>query len=128
MRFETSDHGTFGRLGRWFTLELPWRDNQSSISCLPEGDYPVFWGPSPRLRRSTYRLAKTAPRAGILIHSASLAGDSAKGLKCQLNGCIALGEKIGWIDGQKALLVSRPAVSRFEAESPKTFILEIRNA
>lgn len=45
-------------------------------------------------------------RSGIRIHPANLAR--------QLNGCVALGEKLGWMDGQKAVLLSAPAVRRVE--------------
>jgi hypothetical protein len=61
-----------------------------------------------------YLLLGTSPRAGIRIHSANLMGDDSMGYRRQLNGCIAFGERLGWIDGQKALLVSAPAVRRFE--------------
>jgi len=50
-------------------------------------------------------------------------------LRSQLNGCIALGERKGWIDGQKALLISAPAIRRFEeCFAGKAFTLEIRDA
>lgn len=55
-------------------------------------------------------------------------GDTALGFKSQLNGCIALGERLGYIDGQKALLLSAPAMRRLdEYFKGKTFILEIRD-
>lgn len=55
-------------------------------------------------------------------------GDAARGWKAQLNGCIALGERLGWIGKQKALLLSRPAVRRLEEYfGGKPFILEIRD-
>ncbi len=50
-------------------------------------------------------------------------------LRCQLNGCIALGERHGWIEGQKAVLVSAPAIRRLEEYfGGKPFTLEVRNA
>ena len=55
-------------------------------------------------------------------------GDVTLGLRSQLNGCIALGERLGWMDGQKALLLSAPAVRRFEGHmGTAPFLLEIRN-
>jgi hypothetical protein len=129
-RLETGPEGTFGRLwlsGKtYYTGELPFRDNLSSISCILPGRYKVAWAWSPRFRRHTYRLLGTDPRAGILVHSANLMGDRAFGFRSQLNGCIALGKKLGWIEGQKALLLSRPAVSDFEAVlNRQPFELEI---
>lgn len=75
-----------------------------------------------------YLLLGTDPRAGIRKHPANLMGDDTLGYRRQLNGCIALGERLGWIDRQKALLVSAPAVSRFERHMErKDFTLEIVN-
>jgi len=66
-------------------------------------------------------------RTGIRVHSANLMGDDTRGYKRQLNGCIALGERLGWIEGQRAVLLSYPAVRRFETlMAGKTFELEIR--
>jgi len=56
-------------------------------------------------------------------------GDTALGFRSQLNGCIALGERLGWLDGQKAVLISRPAVRFLEAAMGTTpFDLEVRDA
>jgi len=132
-RHDQSDHGTFGKMIApgltLFSGELPWRENQSNISCIPAGKYNVAWTYSPRFRRFMYLLLGTEPRTGIRKHLANFMGDAALGLHSQLNGCIALGEKLGWMDGQKALLVSAPAVRRFEEHmGHKPFTLEILNA
>lgn len=134
-RLETGDEGTFGRLLEWYTGELPWRDNARNVSCIPAGTYKCFWAKSPKYSRRygqdfyTYRLLDVPDRGGVLIHSANFMGDVARGYRSHLNGCIALGEKLGWIEGQKALLVSRPAVRGLEqALSGKAFILEVKDA
>lgn len=132
-RFDQGDQGCFGR---WqapglvlFSGELPYRDNLPNVSCLPESEHDVEWTYSPVFRRFMYLLLGTAPRAGIRAHSANFMGDESKGYRRQLNGCIALGERLGWMDKQKALLLSAPAVRRFEAYMEhKPFRLEIRNA
>ena len=132
-RVESNDQGTFGQLFGLaklaFTGELPWRENQRSISCIPEGTYQVIWSWSPHFKRRTYRLLNVPGRDGVLIHSANLMGDTSLGYRAQLNGCIALGERLGWLDGQKAILVSRPAI-RFLEDSlqQQPFMLEVRNA
>lgn len=130
-RVETSDHGTFGRVvvdGRvLFTGELPDRGNAPNISCVPAGTYGCEWTWSPAFKRFMYLLGPTPGRSGIRIHPANLCGDRACGLKAHLNGCIALGERLGTMDGQKALIVSAPAVRRLEsAMERKSFILEIQ--
>lgn len=132
VRLETSDQGTFGRLyiddnEAFYTMELPWRDNKSNLSCIPKGKYKCSWVYSDHFKKSVYCLEKTAPRWGICIHAATYAGDVTKGLRNHLAGCIALGEKVGIMDGQKCLLISRPAIRRFEQITQgKAFELEIR--
>lgn len=132
-RLETGDQGTFGRITALdltlFTGEQPWRDNAPNLSCVPIGKYRVEWTYSPRFGRMMYVLLGTEPRTGIRAHSANLMGDKNKGYRTQLAGCIALGEKLGWIDGQRALLLSVPAIRRFETTmNRQLFELEIVNA
>lgn len=134
-RNESSDQGTFGRISvgdlALFTGELPWRDNQANVSCIPTGVFECVWTWSARFKRYMYEVkipGRVGIRLGVRVHSANYCGDSSKNYKCQLHGCIALGEKIGWMDKQKALLVSRPAVSKFENfMEQKPFELEIKN-
>lgn len=130
-RVDSGDQGTFGRFKvgplALYSGELPWRDNASNVSCIPAGRYECRWTYSPKFKRNMYVLMDTDPRAGIRAHSANLMGDKAQGYRAQLNGCLALGERLGWLDGQKALLVSAPAMRRFEAYlAGAPFTLEIR--
>jgi hypothetical protein len=130
-RAETGDQGTFGRLYapqgfRRYTGELPERGNAPNVSRILADKHRAEWTWSPRFRRFMYILLGTAPRTGIRAHSANFMGDDTKGYRRQLNGCIALGEHLGWMDGQKALLLSAPAVREFEAYMQhKPFELEI---
>lgn len=132
VRTESSDEGTFGVLvlpgfpGVFYTGELPDRDNAPNVSCIPTGTYKGVWVYSPRFKRKMFLIEPTAPRSGIRIHSANFCGDKEKGYKKQLHGCIALGEKRGKIDGQKAVLLSMPAIRRFEKHmNGENFTLEI---
>lgn len=73
-----------------------------------------------------YIVCGVPDRVGIRIHSANLMGDAKCGMRCQLNGCIALGEGLGLIEGQKALLLSKPAIRKFEFYMAKRdFTLEV---
>lgn len=131
-RFDLSDQGTFGRLvladRLFFTGELPWRNNQPGISCIPTGIYRWVWTFSPRFKRHLYLALDTDPRTGVRIHSANLMGDLQAGYKAQLQGCIALGKSIGNIGKQRALLLSVPAVREFEMlMDRKPFVMEIKN-
>ncbi len=130
-RLETSNQGTFGVLTldshKWFTGELPWKGNQSQISCIPKGLYFANWQYSPRFKKMMFGIGPVEGRSGIRIHPANLMGDASKGYRAQLNGCIALGQAIGVLDGQKAVLLSKPAVRQFEALlRGESFELEIR--
>lgn len=116
-RLPGSDDGTPGDLyidGRWFchTLELPWRDNAPRVSCIPPGSYRIAVKNSPRFGR-VYRLSDVPGRSEILIHSGNWAGDVALGYRSHVQGCILLGNRRGMLDGQTAVLVSKPAVTAF---------------
>ncbi len=109
------------------SLELPDENNVANYSCIPKGSYRVVWSLSPRLKKWTYEILGVPGRAGIRIHSANFGGDDRKGWKKQLAGCVALGERVGVMDGQKAILVSKPAIRRFEVLLGRVeFILEVR--
>ena len=134
-RLETSNEGTFGVLRVenhdclefFYTGELPWRKNKANVSCIPKGKYIAIWTKSPRFQRLMYLISKVPARAGIRVHAANFMGNPKKGFRRQLHGCIALGEKLGWLGGQKAILVSRPAIRRFEdITNGKPFELEIK--
>lgn len=129
-RLETSDQGTFGRIQigneTFITGELPDRSNQSNISCIPVGTYHCKWTMSAHFKREMYLVDEVPNRAGIRIHAANFMGDKSMRFRCQLNGCIALGERLAELAGQKALVVSAPAIRRFEElMNRKPFILEI---
>ena len=110
------DQGTEGQLltngFNCYTLELPWRNNQRNISCVPPGVYDVIIRRSPRFG-ITYWVLKVPGRTYILIHSGNYAGDRSKGFKTHVNGCILLGQKMGYLSNQRAILNSRVTIRRF---------------
>lgn len=113
-RLQHGDQGTQGVLALpdgvfCNTLELPWRDNRSSISCIPCGEYDVVIRQSPRFG-AVYHVKNVPNRTWIEIHAANLAGDVELGYRTHVEGCIALGQYFGRIDGQVAVLASRPTV------------------
>lgn len=130
-RQQTSPMGTFGRLflpqAELFTGELPWRDNRPGVSCIPEGDYPCRWSVSGRYGH-IYGVFDVPDRQYIRLHNGNFCGDREVGLLSHVEGCILLGQAFGRIQGQQAILLSRPALSQFHAilaEQP--FTLEVRN-
>lgn len=66
------------------TLELPWKNNQRMISCIPQGEY--LCTPEPNHSKGfVWRVRDVPKRSGILIHSGNRASE--------LRGCIAPGMK-----------------------------------
>ena len=116
-RLMRSDQGTLGKLFCEefvsYTLELPWRDNKRSISCIPEGSYNVKMRISPKYGK-VYWVSDVPNRSFILIHSGNFAGDTSKKFKTHVNGCILLGKNRGLLAGQLAVLNSRITVKRFQ--------------
>lgn len=69
-------------LVRLATLELPWKDNQRNISCIPEGTYMCV--PRSSVKHGAhFHLVNVPQRSLILIHVANYIS--------QLQGCIAPG-------------------------------------
>ena len=63
------------------TIELPWKENQRSISCVPEGKYELLARTSSKFKKH-FILKDVTNRSLILLHPANNA-------KRELRGCIA---------------------------------------
>lgn len=131
LRQKMSNQGTEGILNilhldvQYFTLELPWRDNKTKMSCIPKGTYSCKLRYSNK-RKYHYWVTKVKGRSYILIHSGNFAGDVSKGLKTHVQGCILLGKKRGILAGQRAVFSSKQAVKRFmDLMQNKEFTLEV---
>lgn len=101
------------------TLELPWLNNARGKSCIPPGSYPIELEYSPAFKRKLWELKNVPQRSEIKIHQANFFN--------QLRGCIALGDKHVFINGDefKDLRNSRKTVNRFHEAlgmSSKTWI------
>lgn len=131
VRTTTSDEGSFGELfdedGEFvcFTGELPWRDNRRMVSCIPEGEYALQRWNSAKFP-NTLHVMDVPSRSAILIHSANYCGDTTKGYKTHLNGCIAPGRLLGRLGGQNAILASKPALRKVVAMVPTKLMVEER--
>jgi len=68
-----------------FTLELPWKGNQSQVSCIPADLYGIAITWSNRWRKPMLEILKVPGRSGIRIHNANFAHE--------LLGCIAVARR-----------------------------------
>lgn len=94
-RENSTDMGTKGELMHGDKevckmLELPWLENERSVSCIPPGRYEVDY-----LARSAsgkykdvYHVRSVPGRTGILIHKGNWAGNEALGFKTDSDGCL----------------------------------------
>lgn len=82
------------------TLELPWRNNEKRISCIPAGKYVAKTHSSPKFGRSLW-LQDVEDRSEILVHVGNYHTD--------ILGCILVGNEFRDInkDGQMDVLNSR---------------------
>lgn len=124
IRQETSDEGTFGILQDeqgtvlFQTAELPRLggnpaiENEVRLDCIPTGRYIAAITQSPKFKR-VYLLKNVKGRSAILIHAGNYAGNTAKGYKSDIAGCILLGKRRGILNGQKVVLDSQIALNEF---------------
>lgn len=100
------------------TIELPWKENQNRVSCIPEGIYRVRKRFSPKFKWHL-EIFKVRNRDFILFHPANNA------LK-ELNGCIA---PVSEITGEGNGIRSRVAFEKLkETVFPylkKGFVIEL---
>ena len=108
-RVGTGAQGTFGVLiesGIPFalTVERQWLNNQSNISCIPEGGYLCKRVKSPRFG-NTFEVTDVEGRSHILFHKGNLDDDS--------HGCILVGEKFGQLGSSSGILESNQGFNEF---------------
>ena len=87
---EDDGYATFGRLVlgnvlKLRTLELPWKNNERGISCIPEGVYECKPFPSHRFGM-TWEVTRVPDRSAILFHKGNYPKDT--------RGCILVGSGV----------------------------------
>ena len=118
-RFAYSDMGTFGNWEgpnsfKCVTVEDPWKNNERGKSCIPEGVYLAKRTSRPK-HGNTFVLIneeldiaeypKPGMRDSCLIHIANTTLD--------VEGCIGLGERLGCLGSNWAVLNSTNIVRQF---------------
>ncbi len=103
------------------TLELPWRENQRRISCIPGGMYTAIYRYTDRFR-GHFHILDVENRTKILIHAGNFTG--------QTEGCLLPGEKFIDInkDGTLDIAASRKTLNHLGIIMPKRFTVQIVNA
>jgi len=107
---ERLDYGEKQTIGRMFvldgnkhslydcqTLELPWKNNKRSISCIPEGEYEVVKRVSPKYGEH-FHVTGVDGRSYILIHKGNYYTD--------IRGCILVGKDLSDINSDGVIDVT----------------------
>jgi hypothetical protein len=126
-RLTQNDHATFGRLegndhtALGVTLELPWKENERGISCIPAGTYQCRRILSPKRGYELFEVCDVPGRSNIEIHIGNTPHDT--------EGCILVGTRFGKIGDGEAIRESRPAFARFMEylRGRDTFTLTIKD-
>lgn len=106
-----------------YTLEPPWKENKSNISCIPEGRYEVKYlrVSSSGKYKDVYWVQGVPNRGGILIHKGNLATHTL--------GCILPGAVRSQIGGKMAVLNSARALGDIHSiVNRERFVLYVRNS
>jgi hypothetical protein len=87
VRFDSNEFGTFGRLGKWVTLEEEDLGNRPNVSCIPTGEYLCKRTRYLKGGYETFEVMGVPGRSRILFHTANTEED--------IQGCIGLGMTLG---------------------------------
>ncbi len=119
LRVVTSSKGTYGVLAIedspiCVTLELPWKENKTDISCIPKGKYTVTKYSSPKYT-NVWKVLDVPNREDILMHCGNYMEDT--------HGCILVGTSFG----DNMIVSSKEAMNKLNTlmGMNKTFQLEI---
>lgn len=101
------------------TLELPWKNNEPRVSCIPAGRYEVVKRHSPKYG-DHFHVLNVPNRSYILIHAGNYNRDTL--------GCILVGTGLEDIngDGDKDVTDSRTAMHELNRLLPDSFTLIVR--
>jgi hypothetical protein len=104
------------------TLELPWKNNQRSVSHIPRGTYKGIKHRSPKFGECVW-IKDVPERSEILIHPANYVE--------QLRGCVAVGQFLMDVDGDGTaddISASRNTMKNILKMLPNEFTVTIEDA
>jgi len=88
------------------TIELPWKENQPNISCIPAGKYTCCRCWYNKGKYETFQIMNVSNRTNIKFHIANKTGRKKRKIKTDLLGCVGIGESFdpvwtikGWVSG-----------------------------
>ncbi len=135
LRRPYTDQGTIGVLAipevqyQSYSIELPWRENQTGISCVPVDTYLLFPRWSNHWNSFVYQFKDVPDRSAVQIHWGNVAGDKSLGFKSHSLGCVLLGSCVCEIWGQLAVGNSKRTFRKFlKATLGRNLLLDIREA
>lgn len=120
-RFNQNDKRTLGTLCDGeevigVTLELPWKDNQSEISRIPDGTYEVIPYSSVKWPE-TFHILDVPGREAILMHWGSFVRNT--------KGCILVGKRIGQLLKEDAIFDTHDKIAEMHRRYYNGFTLTI---
>lgn len=122
-RLLMNDKGTLGIMlldGKplFTTLELPWKNNQINISCIPAGIYKATYIFSEKFQKSLFILHNVPGRNAVEIHIGNTVVDT--------HGCVLIGMEFSL--SEFAIVNSKLAFDNFMFMTPKEgFTLTIKD-
>ncbi len=125
MKLTRTDYGTKQTLGhmdikgkRIWTLELPWKNNERKVSCIPEAEYLVKYRMSFKFDKH-FHLQNVPNRDFVLIHHGNYFTD--------IEGCILVGLGKSDINGDGLVDVtqSKAAMAWLFEHLPNEFTLDV---
>jgi len=109
IRYQSDTYCTLGEMTlpcgyKCHILELPWRNNKRSVSCIPAGTYKLNYRRSPIVERTSefkfgYEVADVPGRSYIMIHPGNWPENT--------NGCLLPGQEPQDIGGRLGVPSSR---------------------
>ncbi|WP_419783632.1 DUF5675 family protein [Maridesulfovibrio sp.] len=100
-----------------WSLEEPWRENKTGVSCIPEGCYPLKLEFSPSKGRELWTVKEVPERSYVRIHTGNTVDDT--------EGCPLTGSSPGYLGGKRAVLGSRAGFKEFMAAMSESEVAEI---